>query len=145
MSVMSAETPAGGLRTVEGRLTMVDLGEDSRRCRIEPPSGRPVRCTFDAAREAAVLGALGHSVRVAGAMAKLGARTSILHIATIETTEDAAPTARLPKAVCLDDVMAARGGARPTDLDKLMGGTFWPKNESTDEFLEWLDAERERS
>ena len=78
-------------------------------------------------------------------MAKLGGHTSVLHIASIETTEDAAPTARLPKAVSLDDLMAARGGPRPTDLDKLMGGTFWPQDESTDEFLDWLYDQRAHS
>lgn len=54
------------LRTVEGRLLMADFRETATRCRVHPPMGAPVECTFDEAQRQAVLDALTRYVRVSG-------------------------------------------------------------------------------
>ncbi|HXH21421.1 MAG TPA: hypothetical protein VNN10_05285, partial [Dehalococcoidia bacterium] len=53
-------------RTVEGRLLMADFKEAATRCRVHPPLGSPVECTFDEAHRQAVLDALTKYVRVTG-------------------------------------------------------------------------------
>ena len=53
-------------RTVEGRLLMADFKEWATRCRVHPPMGPPVECTFDEAHRQAVLDALTKYVRVTG-------------------------------------------------------------------------------
>lgn len=53
-------------RTVEGRLLMADFKEWATRCRVHPPAGQPVECTFDEAHRQAVLDALTKYVRVTG-------------------------------------------------------------------------------
>jgi hypothetical protein len=57
--------PVRDLVTVEGRLLMADFGQ-SRRCRVEPPYGRPVPCIFRDDQREAVLDLLTKYVRVVG-------------------------------------------------------------------------------
>jgi hypothetical protein len=54
------------VRTVEGRLLMADFKESGPRCRVHPPVGPPIECTFDEAHRQAVLDALTRYVRVTG-------------------------------------------------------------------------------
>ncbi len=54
------------VRTVEGRLLMADFKESGPRCRVHPPVGPPIECTFDDAHRQAVLDALTRYVRVTG-------------------------------------------------------------------------------
>ncbi|MDR7415796.1 MAG: hypothetical protein QN193_06580 [Armatimonadota bacterium] len=58
--------PSTNSRVVEGRLLMADFKETAARCRIHPPMGPPVECTFDEGHRQAVLDALTKHVRVTG-------------------------------------------------------------------------------
>lgn len=132
------------VRTVEGRLLMADFKEHDRVCRIHPPLGRPVLCTFDEARRDAVLDGLLRFVRVTGEAtldAATGeiARLNIADLEVLDTEPEAEFVAEAPAGDAFWDglnleSLISEQDVRPiADLEDVMGG--WPEDESVDEFL----------
>ncbi len=58
--------PQVNIRTIEGRLLMIDLKEHGTRCRIHPPVGDPILCLFDNTHKDEVLENILHFVQVIG-------------------------------------------------------------------------------
>ena len=58
--------PVSNIRTIEGRLLMVDFKEHGTRCRVHPSVGDPVLCLFDEEQKDEVLENILHYVRVVG-------------------------------------------------------------------------------
>lgn len=59
-------SPITKMRTLEGRLLMVDYRHDKERCRIHPTVGDPIICKFDKALEEKVYEYLRRFVRITG-------------------------------------------------------------------------------
>lgn len=138
------------VRTIEGRLLMADFKESATRCRIHPPFGRSVSCTFDEARRAAVLDGLLHFVRVTGEaeMDPVTGQVANLRIADLEVL-DAEPepgvSTELPSGgfwedVNLETLVAEQDVGPVTDLEGLTGG--WPDDENVDDFIHALRSWR---
>lgn len=64
--VARIQEPVQNRRTIEGRLLMGDFKETALRCRVHPPVGKPISCTFDEPLKEAVLSLLTHYVRLVG-------------------------------------------------------------------------------
>ena len=58
--------PQINIRTIEGRLLMVDFKEHGTRCRVHPAVGEPVLCLFDKERKEEILENILHYVRIKG-------------------------------------------------------------------------------
>ena len=58
--------PQVNIRTIEGRLLMVDFKEHGTRCRVHPSVGDPVLCLFDEGQKDEVLENILQYVRIAG-------------------------------------------------------------------------------
>jgi hypothetical protein len=127
----------GQFFTVEGRLTMVDFAQPIRHCRIEPESGEPVACTFDAYHDRAILEAVTRRVRVTGEYVASRRKSPDLRIkeVVITLTSGENDTPRMAAAPTLDGLAAEQGKTGPTDLAKLMRADFWPEDEDTEEFV----------
>lgn len=96
--------PVTALRTVEGRLLMVDFRHDAERFRIYPPTGESVTCQFDESLEETVYEHLRRFVRVTG-----------------ETREDPL-TGRIASIAVRDiEPVAVEGG----DLEPVPADGFW--------------------
>ncbi len=58
--------PNINIRTIEGRLMMVDFKEHGTRCRVHPSTGEPIFCVFDEEQKDEVLENILHYVRIVG-------------------------------------------------------------------------------
>lgn len=134
-------------RTVEGRLLMGDFNETGLKCRIHPPLGRPIPCSFDDSLKDSVLTALTHYVRAVGEATERGNEIQALRIQDIEVLDVTPPTIsegeRQPGQSFFMErhdplTLAAEQGVSPvTDLNQLLGD-FWPEDESVDDFVTTL-------
>ena len=82
--------PQVNLRTIEGRLLMVDFKEHGTRCRVHPAVGNPVLCLFDEEQKEEVLENILQYVRIVGeAEEEPGSRKiTRIRIHNIEFLED---------------------------------------------------------
>lgn len=135
-----SQTHIRNRRTVEGRLLMGDFNETGYRCRIHPPDGPPVLCTFHEAHKDAVLRALTRWVRVVGEASDTEEALARLDITDIEILPEGtpcapgAPTSDFERAPSIQE--AAREQAVPSAVDyERLVGDFWPNDESADEFI----------
>ncbi len=133
------QQPAQNRRTLEGRLLMGDFKETGYRCRVHPPGGSPVPCTFDETLCDAVHSALRKQVRVLGEATEKGGKITNLDIVDIEivekeTTSTGGDLLGFEEAIDIHQLAARQGVAPFTDLDAL-SGDFWPQDESADDFV----------
>ena len=147
------QQPVHNRRTAEGRLLMGDFKETGYRCRVHPPVGPPVPCTFDEALCDTVQNALRRPVRVVGEATEKDGKITNLDIVDIEILQEEASSA-IDDALGFEETIdihqvAARQGVGPlTDIDAL-SGDFWPEDESADDFVaavrQWRrDQEQDR-
>jgi hypothetical protein len=133
--------PVRHLRTLEGRLLMADFRETATRCRIHPPLGPPVECTFDEAHRQAVLDALTRYVRVSGeAQADQSTgRIRLLEIADIEVLDFVPSSGERPypfwERVELEE-LARTQGVTPVEDPETLAAPVWESDEELEEFLE---------
>lgn len=82
--------PQTNIRTIEGRLLMVDFKEHGTRCRVHPPFGDPVLCLFDEEQKDEVLDDILHYVRVVGVAKEdpITGRITSIKIHDIERLEE---------------------------------------------------------
>lgn len=137
-------------RTVEGRLLMADFKESATRCRVHPPMGPPVECTFDEAHRQAVLDTLTKYVRVTGE-AEIDSETSRikrLAIADIEILDwngEEEGYASYPFWEPVDlDALAIRQGVKPVERAESLKADIWESPEELEEFLADVYAARAR-
>lgn len=134
--------PVRNLQTVEGRLLMADFKETGSRCRVHPPMGPPVECTFDEAHRHAVLDALTRYVRVSGEAQtdEATGRVRQLAIADIEIVDVVSRVGEgsYPFWERLEvEELAHLQGVQPVrDLASLAAPMIW---ESSDELEAFLD------
>jgi hypothetical protein len=129
-------------RTIEGHLLMGDFKETELRCRIHPPVGQPITCTFDEHRRNSVLAALTHYVRVVGESQEANGEILGLVITHIEILDREMGTSMnsdtagsfFGTKTNLDVVAREQGVSVATNFDELLGD-FWPEGESADEFI----------
>jgi hypothetical protein len=125
-------------RTIEGRLLMGDFREPHFRCRIHPPVGAPITCTFDEAQRESVLAALTRYVRIVGESKEEGGQRVSLKIADIELLDRSGETPEerplFEKKSDLEQLAAEQGVTAIADFDSLLGD-FWPEDESADDFI----------
>lgn len=150
------QEPVENRRQIEGRLLMGDFKEAGLRCRIHPPAGRAIQCTFDEAQKESVLTALTRYVRLVGEATEVEGAIQTLKIGDIEILdqEDEAETigergeAFFFAETDLELLAARQGVTAITDFDELLGD-FWPEEENLDQFLatvrEWRDEGENRS
>lgn len=134
------------VRTVEGRLLMADFKESGPRCRVHPPVGPPVECTFDDAHRQAVLDALTRYVRVTGE-AELETdtgRIKRLVIADVEVIgweggEEVTYPFWEPQAI---DELARIQNVHPVERVESLAASVWESAEELNEFLKDVYAAR---
>lgn len=131
------KVPTEERMSVEGRLEMADFKELGKICRIHPPIGPSVQCTFSQESEDEVYAALRKPVRLTG-IAKINpntGRADELHIEQIEILDQLLVGAKEFFASRIFEQLAEAQGVRPlTNPNVLLGG--WPDEEDLDQFLE---------
>ncbi|HWO71022.1 MAG TPA: hypothetical protein VNP94_09750 [Actinomycetota bacterium] len=132
--------PVRNLRTVEGRLLMADFKETATRCRIHPPMGPPVECTFDEAHRQAVLDALTRYVRVSGEaeVEESTGRIRLLAIADLEILDlvpQGAAVYPFWEPVELDE-LARIQGVGPVSDPRSLAAPIWESDEELERFLD---------
>jgi hypothetical protein len=128
--------------TVEGRLVMGDFKEAGFRCRVHPPIGKPIPCTFDEAQKEAVLAALTHYVRLVGEATEAEGEILSLKIEHVEVLDrhlevekrGEKGTSFLDGKIDLEALAAQQRVSTVSDFDSLLGD-FWPEEESADQFI----------
>lgn len=122
--------------TIEGKLEMADFKETGKLCRIHPPIGVPLQCTFSPERENEIYDALRKPVRLSGT-ATLNPNTGRpqeLAIENIEILDDLLLGAKDFFASRSLAQLAESQGIQPlTNPNELTGG--WPKDEDVDQFV----------
>jgi hypothetical protein len=150
------QLPQVNIRTIEGRLLMVDLKEHGTRCRIHPSAGDPILCLFDDSRKEEVLENITKYVKVIGEAKEdpiSGKITSIqLHdIQRLENREeerkDLLPQGTpLPhdfwRALSLDELAESQAAVPLQDVTVLFG--TWP-GDIDDGFEELIRELRKRN
>jgi hypothetical protein len=136
--VRRIRAPIASQREIEGRLLMGDFRESDLRCRVHPPVGAPIACTFDEAQRDSVLAALTRYVRIVGEAKEEAGRIVSLKIADIEIldhigeAEEGRPL--FDEKSNLDELATEQGVTAVADFDALLGD-FWPQDESADDFI----------
>jgi hypothetical protein len=135
--------PSTRKHTVEGVLEMADFKEQDHRCRIHPPLGQPIVCTFAPEQEDEIYAALRKPVRVAGT-------------ATINPNTDKIESIAVEKISVVEQLLigakdfytgrsleqlAKAQGVEPLDNPKVLAGG-WPEGDDVDEFLEDIYSSR---
>lgn len=82
--------PRSNVRTIEGRLLMVDFKEHGTRCRVHPSVGEPVLCLFNEEQKDEVLEDILQFVRIVGEAKEdpVTGRIATIRIHDIERLED---------------------------------------------------------
>lgn len=128
--------------TVEGRLVMGDFKEAGFRCRVHPPIGKPIPCTFDEVQKEAVLAALTHYVRLVGEATEADGEILSLKIQHVEVLDrhlevekrGEKGTSFFDSKTDLEALAAQQRVSTVSDFDSLLGD-FWPEEESADQFI----------
>jgi hypothetical protein len=130
------KNPTQSQLTIEGKLEMADFKELGKTCRIHPPVGLPLHCSFEPELEDQVYAALRKPVRLAG-IARLNPNTGRpeeLKIEKLEILEELLLGEKEFFALRSLEQLAQTQGVRPlVDPNELAGG--WPQDENIDEFI----------
>jgi hypothetical protein len=133
------------MRTLEGRLLMADFRVEGERCRLHPPIGDPIVCTFDESLSAKVHEFLRRYVRVRGEAredAETG-RIASIAITTIEPVsvgEEAIETITAEdfwQEKTLEELAEEQGVQSPVDFEDVFGkaAALWESDEDFETFL----------
>jgi hypothetical protein len=134
--------------TVEGRLLMADVKEETLRCRLHPSMGEPIMCSFSEDMVPMVMRCMRSFVRVRGDATVESAINKIrrLFIRDIEPIAQP-PYPAGPQVPSLFwetrsfEVLAMEQGVYPVDdLTKVTGG--WPEGADFESFLESVRSAR---
>lgn len=97
--------PRKAILTVDGILDMSDFKPPDRKCRIDPPLGPPLDCTFDSEKDDVILTLMRRPVRVSGEaeIQPSTDRPGVLHIQTIQEL----PSLELGKGIFFSNLSIA--------------------------------------
>ena len=137
------KVPSSRSETVEGVLEMADFKEQDHKCRIHPPVGQPIVCTFTPEQEREIYDALRKPVRITGTATinPNNDRVESIAIETIGVTEQLLIGAKDFYAGRSLEQLAETQGVAPLDNPKVLAGGF-PDSEDVDEFLEDIYSSR---
>lgn len=137
------KTPSHRVETIEGKLEMADFKPLDYKCRIAPLLGKPVICTFDKDREAAILGLMLKPVKITGdaRINPHSGQTDEIHITDVESIDELLMGAKEFFANKSLSELAKTQGVKPLDNPSILIGG-WPADENVDEFLEKTYKER---
>jgi hypothetical protein len=131
-----AKAPTHEQRTIEGKLEMADFKDTGKLCRIHPPIGLPLQCSFEPDLEDQIYGALRRPVRLTGTL-RLNPNTNRpeeLKIEKIEILDELLVGAKdFFASRSLEQLAEAQGVHPISNPNELAGG--WPSDENVDEFL----------
>jgi hypothetical protein len=129
--------------TVEGRLEMADFRETDQKCRIHPPLGQPILCSFDRSKESQIYEMLRKPVRITG-KARINpntGKTEEMQIESIGLMEELLVGAKsFFSGRSIEELAEAQGIKPLTDPKQLVGG--WPAEDDLDDFLEEIYTAR---
>ena len=137
--VAQIQEPVENKRAIEGRLLMGDFRETSFRCRLHPPVGSPVSCTFGEEQREAVLAALTRYVRVVGEARETDGTIQTLRIEDVEILDQPEDMEAEEQGYYFDSpqtleaLAEQQGVSTPAVFDSLLGD-FWPEDEGIDDF-----------
>jgi hypothetical protein len=135
--------PSTRKETIEGLLEMADFKEQDHRCRIHPPIGQPIVCTFTPEQEDEIYSALRKPVSIAGT-ATINPNTDKIESIAVEkisVVEQLLIGARdFYTGRSLEQLAKAQGVEPLENARVLVGG--WPEGEDVDEFLEDIYSSR---
>ncbi len=138
-----ARVPSHRELTIEGKLEMADFKETGKLCRVHPPIGQPLQCSFEPDLEDQVYGALRRPVRLTGT-ARLNPNTNRpeeLKVERIEILDELLIGAKdFFTSRTLEQLAEAQGVHPLTNPKELVGG--WPSDENVDEFVEAIYESR---
>jgi hypothetical protein len=128
--------------TVEGRLAMGDFKEAGFRCRVHPPIGKPIPCTFEEVQKEAVLAALTHYIRLIGEVTEAEGEILSLKIEHVEVLDrhlevekrGEKGTSFFDGKADVEALAAQQRVFTVSDFDSLLGDC-WPEEESVDQFI----------
>jgi hypothetical protein len=129
-------TPKEVPLTIEGKLEMADFKEAAKACRIHPPIGLSVQCSFEPELEEHVYAALRRPARLTG-RAKINPNTGRpqdFRIEKIEILDELLLGAKdFFARRSLEQLAEAQGVSPLANPAELTGG--WPEDENVDEFV----------
>lgn len=135
--------PSTRPEVVEGVLEMADFKEQDHKCRIHPPVGQPITCTFTAEQEEEIYTALRKPVVVTGT-------------ATVNPNSDRVESIAIEKIGVIEQLLigakdfyigrsleqlAEAQGVAPLDNPKILAGGL-PEDEDVDQLLEDIYSSR---
>jgi len=123
--------------TIEGKLEMADFKEAGKLCRIHPPIGLPLQCTFSPELENEIYGALRRPVRLMGraTLNPNNGRPQELAIEKIEILDELLLGAReFFTSRSLAQLAESQGVHPLANPNELTGG--WPNDENVDDFVD---------
>ena len=129
--------------TIEGVLEMADFKEQDHKCRIHPPIGQPILCTFRPDQEQDVYDSLRKPVRIVGTATinPHNDRVESIAITNIGVIEQLLIGAKeFHSGRSLQELAEAQGVSPLSNPKTLVGG--WPEGEDVDEFLEDIYSRR---
>jgi hypothetical protein len=137
------KTPSQRSESVEGILEMADFKEQERKCRIHPPIGQPILCSFDEGQEDKIYQWLRKLVHATG-LARINPNTGRideLHIEKIDIVEPLLTGGRdffIERSL---EELARVQAVKPLRNPKVfLGG--WPADQDVDAFLEEIYSSR---
>lgn len=137
------KAPSTRSETLEGVLEMADFKEQDHKCRIHPPLGQPILCTFAPEQEQDVYDALRKPVRIEGTATvnPNSGKVESIAIRRLGVVEQLLVGAKeFHSGRSLRQLADAQGVAPLDDPKVLVGG--WPEGEDVDAFLEDIYSTR---
>ena len=122
---------------------MADFKEQEHKCRIHPPIGQPIVCSFDEGQEDQIYESLRKPVRVTGT-ARINpnsGKIEELHIETIGIVEQLLVGARDFFTGRSIEQLAEMQGVKPLEKPNVLAGG-WPADQDIDAFLEEIYSTR---
>ena len=137
------KAPTTRPETVEGVLQMADFKEQDHKCRIHPPLGQPIVCTFAPEQEEEVYDALRKPVRIEGTATinPYSGKVESIAIRRIGVVEQLLVGAKEFHSGRSLQQLAEAQGVAPMDNPKVLVGG-WPEGQDVDEFLEDIYSTR---
>jgi hypothetical protein len=137
------KTPGQKPCTIEGVLEMADFKPGDHKCRITPPLGCPVVCTFDESEESAIQDNLRKSVRISGTatLDPYSGRTESMHVQTVVPIQSFSMGKQEFFLGRSFQELADMQGAQPIKNVAVLAGAFL-ESDSLDEMLEEIYLER---
>ena len=137
------KTPSQRVETVEGVLEMADFKQQEHKCRIHPPIGQPILCSFDERQEDEIYVSLRKPVRVTGTarVNPNSGRIEELHIEKIGIVEQLQIGVKDFFAGRSIEQLAEVQGVKPLENPKILAGG-WPADQDVDAFLEEIYSSR---